>query len=70
MRITSLTAFFIAILGGVDTLIKGLFNFSLSAFILGEGTFAQRLFFCLVGAATVFFIVFVKTFRPFRTLCK
>jgi uncharacterized membrane protein YuzA (DUF378 family) len=70
MRITSLTAFFIAILGGVDTLIKGLFNFSLSAFIFVEGSFLQRLFFCLVGVATVFFVFFVKTFRPFKTLCK
>ena len=70
MRITSLIAFFIATIGGIDTLISGLFSFSLSAFILGGGTFAQRLFFCLVGVSTVFFVAFVKAFKPFKALCK
>ena len=70
MRITSLAAFIIAILGGVDTLVCGLFSFSLSAFVFGEGSFLQRLFFCLVGVATVFFVAFVKVFKPFKTLCK
>ena len=70
MRITSLTAFFIAILGGIDTLCKGLFSFSLSAFMFGDNTFLQRLFYCLVGSATIFFIAFVKMNKPFRALCK
>ena len=70
MRITSLTAFFIAILGGVDTLINGLLGLSLSALIFGDGSFLQKAFFCLVGVATVFFVAFVKAFKPFRTLCK
>ena len=70
MRITSLIAFFIATIGGIDMLISGLFSFSLSAFVFGEGSFLQRLFFCLVGVATVFFVAFVKVFKPFKTLCK
>lgn len=70
MRITSLIAFFIAVIGGADALINGLFSFSLSAFILGEGSFWQRLFFCLIGASTVFFVAFVKAFKPFKALCK
>ena len=70
MRITSLIAFFITVLGGADALINGLFSFSLSAFILGAGSFLQRLFFCLEGVATVFLVAFVKVFKPFRTLCK
>ncbi len=70
MRITSLTAFFIIVMGGLDMLCWGIFSFSISAFVLGEGSFLQRLFFCLVGTSTIFFVAFVKTYKPFRTLCK
>ena len=70
MRITSLTAFLILVLGGIDLLSKGLFGILLSAFVFKENSFLQRLFYCLVGASTVFFVCFVKTFRPFKALCK
>ena len=70
MRITSLLAFILIVLGGLELLLRGLFAFSPSSLIFGNGTFLQRLFFCLVGASTIFFVAFVKVFKPFKSLCK
>ena len=70
MRITSLLAFFIVILGGLDLLSFGLFKVFPSSILLGSGSFLQRLFYCLVGVATIFFILFVNVFKPFKSLSK
>ncbi|MBR2336743.1 MAG: DUF378 domain-containing protein [Clostridia bacterium] len=70
MRITALLAFVFLILGGLDMLFTGALGFCASAFILGEGSVLQRLFFCLVGVSAIFFMGFIKTYKPFKRLCK
>ena len=70
MRITSLIAFFAIILGSLDLLTCGLLKFLPSSLLFGEGSLVQRLYFCLVGASAIFFAVFVKIFKPFKSLLR
>lgn len=66
MRITVLLTNFLALTGGIDFLFSGLFGVSLSGLVLGVGSVWQRLYFCLVGASALFFVVVTLIYSPLK----
>ncbi|MBE5742080.1 MAG: DUF378 domain-containing protein [Clostridiales bacterium] len=70
MRITALLAYFFILIGAFDLFVLGLFSFSLSGFILGMGSVAQRIFYCIVGVSGLFFLFFGAIYKPFKSLSK
>lgn len=68
MRLTVLLAHLLLILGGIELLVIGLTGYSASAFIFGDGSFAQALYYCFVGVAGAVVLFFLIIFKPFKKL--
>ena len=70
MRITALLTYFLILMGSFDLLFTGVFGFSVSGFILGSGSFWQRLFYCFVGVSGIFYAFFGVIYKPFKSLAR
>ena len=70
MRITALLLNFLALTGGVELLILGLFGVSLSGLIWGVGSLFQRLYYCSVGVSAIFFVVVTIIYSPLKEWIK
>jgi len=57
-------------MGSFDLLFTGVFGFSVSGFILGSGSFWQRLFYCFVGVSGIFYAFFGVIYKPFKSLAR
>ena len=66
MRITVLLAHFLILTGALELLINSVFCISLSSVILGDASFWQRLFYCLVGVAGAVELCFAIIFKPYK----
>ena len=66
MRITALLLNFLALTGGIELLVFGLFGASLSGLIFGVGSLFQRLYYCLVGVSAIFFVVVTIIYSPLK----
>lgn len=67
MKITSIIAFFLVIVGALVWLMVGLFNFNLVAFIFGSSAaVVSRIIYSLVGIAGLWMIFYWAMYRPFR----
>ena len=70
MKITTIIAFCLVLVGALVWLMVGLFNFNLVAFIFGAGSVAvvSRIIYTLVGLSAIWMIFYWATYRPFRHL--
>ena len=70
MKITTIIAFILVIVGALVWLAVGLFNFNLVAMIFGYGSVAivSRIIYTLVGLAGLWLIFYWAAYNPFRRL--
>lgn len=68
MKLTSIIAFILVIVGALNWLLIGLFDFNLVASIFGPISFISRTIYTLVGIASLWIIFFIFAFRPFKNV--
>ncbi len=70
MKITTIIAFTLVIIGAIVWLLVGLFNFNLVAMIFGSGSGAiiSRIVYSLVGISGLWLIFYWIIYNPFRNL--
>ncbi len=70
MKITSIIAYCLVILGALVWLLIGIFDFNLVAFIFGSGAEAvvSRIIYSLVGISALWLIFIWAIYRPFRNI--
>ena len=70
MKITTIIAYSLVIIGGLVWLLVGLFNFNLVAMIFGSGTGAivSRIIYSLVGISALWLIFYWVVYNPFRAI--
>lgn len=68
MKLTSVIAFILVIVGALNWLLIGLFDFNLVAMIFGPISFISRTIYTLVGIASLWIIFFIFAFRPFKNI--
>ena len=68
MKLTSVLAFILVIVGALNWLLIGLFDFNLVAMIFGSISFVSRAIYTLVGLASLWIIFFIFAFRPFKNI--
>ncbi len=68
MRITSIIAFILVVVGALNWLLVGLLNFNLVAMLFGSLSFVSRTIYTLVGLAGLWIIFYIFTFKPFREI--
>lgn len=70
MKITTIIAYSLVIIGGLVWLLVGLFNFNLVAMIFGAGAGAiiSRVIYSLVGLSALWLIFYWVVYHPFRAI--
>lgn len=66
MKITSILAFILVIVGALNWMLIGLFKFNLVATIFGAASFVSAVIYTLVGLAGLWLIFFIFAFKPFN----
>ena len=70
MKITTIIAFILVLIGALVWLCVGLFDFNIVAMIFGAGTGAvvSRIIYSLVGVSALWMIFYWIVYNPFRTV--
>ncbi len=70
MKITTIIAFTLVIIGGLVWLLIGLFDFNLVSMIFGAGSMAlvSRIIYSLVGISAIWLIFYWAAYHPFRAI--
>ncbi len=70
MKITSIIAFTLVIIGALVWLLIGIFDFNLVAFIFGSGAQAMvsRIIYSLVGISALWLLFIWATYHPFKVV--
>ena len=70
MKIASIIAYSLVIIGALVWLLVGLFDFNLVAYIFGSGASAtvSRIIYSLVGVSALWLIFVWAVYRPFKTI--
>ena len=70
MKIASIVAYSLVIIGALVWLLVGLFDFNLVAYIFGSGASAtvSRIIYSLVGISALWLIFVWAVYRPFKTI--
>ena len=70
MKITTIIAFCLVIIGSLVWLMVGIFDFNLVAFIFGSGAGAvvSRIIYSLVGISSLWLIFYWILYRPFKAM--
>ncbi len=70
MKITTIIAFSLVIIGALVWLLVGVFDFNVVAFIFGSGASAvvSRIIYSLVGVSALWLIFYWITYNPFRAI--
>ena len=70
MKITSIIAFSLVIIGALVWLLVGIFDFNLVAFIFGSGASAlvSRIIYSLVGVSALWLLFIWATSHPFKVV--
>ena len=70
MKIASIIAYSLVIIGALVWLLVGLFDFNLVAYIFGSGASAtvSRIIYSLVGISALWLIFVWAVYRPFKTI--
>ncbi len=66
MKTINIIAYVLTIVGALNWLLVGLFNFNLVTSIFGTATFMSNLIFILVGISGLWLILFAVLYSPFR----
>ena len=66
MKVASIIAYVLVIVGAIVWLLVGLFNFNLVGAIFGAASLASRIIYSLVGLSGLFLIFFALAYRPFH----
>ena len=69
MKMTTIIAFSLVLIGAVVWLLVGLFDFNLVAYIFGSGANAvvSRIIYSIVGVSALWLIFYWIAYNPFRT---
>ena len=68
MKITSIIAFILVIVGALNWLLIGVLNFNLVALLLGVATIWSAIVYTLVGLAGLWMIFFIFMYKPFANI--
>ena len=70
MKITSIIAFSLVIIGALVWLLVGVFDFNIVAFIFGSGASAlvSRIIYSLVGVSALWLLFIWATYHPFKVV--
>lgn len=70
MKITTIIAFSLVIIGALVWLLVGIFDFNVVAYVFGQGTGAvvSRIIYSLVGISALWLIFYWICYNPFRAL--
>ncbi len=68
MKVTTIIAFILVIIGALNWLLIGLFSFDLVAMIFGTMSIVSRIVYALVGLASLWVIYFMVMYKPFRNV--
>ncbi len=70
MKITTIIAFILVLIGAVIWGMVGIFNFNVISLIFGSGSTAlvSRIIYSVVGAAAIWMIFVWIAYNPFKTL--
>ncbi|MBE5749569.1 MAG: DUF378 domain-containing protein [Clostridiales bacterium] len=70
MKITSIIAFSLVIIGALVWLLVGIFDFNLVAFIFGSGASAvvSRIIYSLVGISALWLLFIWAMYHPFKVV--
>ncbi len=70
MKITTIIAFSLVIIGALVWLLVGIFDFNVVAFIFGAGASAvvSRIIYSLVGVSALWLLFYWATYHPFRAI--
>lgn len=70
MKVTSIIAFILVIVGALVWGLIGIFDFNLVAFIFGAGSQAvvSRIIYSIVGVSALWLILSSTIYKPFSTL--
>lgn len=70
MKITSIIAFSLVIIGALVWLLVGIFDFNLVAFIFGSGASAvvSRIIYSLVGVSALWLLFIWAMYHPFKVV--
>ena len=70
MKITTIIAFILVLVGAIVWLLVGIFDFNLVAFVFGAGAGAwvSRIIYILVGLSALWMIFYWIIYNPFRTI--
>ena len=70
MKITSIIAFALVIIGALVWLLVGIFDFNLVAFVFGSGASAlvSRIIYSLVGISALWLLFVWATYHPFKVI--
>ena len=66
MKVTSIIAFILAIIGAINWLLVGLFKFNLVNWIFSFMPILASIAYVLVGLAGLWIIFFIFFYKPFR----
>ncbi len=66
MKIINVIAYVLTIVGALNWLLVGIFNFNLVSTIFGTATFFSNLIYILVGIAGLWLIFFAFMYKPFE----
>ena len=70
MKITTIIAFSLVIIGSLVWLLVGMFDFNLVAYLFGAGNMAvvSRIIYSLVGISALWLIFYWIVYNPFRVI--
>ncbi len=70
MKIATIIAFCLVLIGSIVWLLVGIFDFNLVAFIFGSGgdALVSRIIYSLVGVSALWLIFYWIVYNPFRTI--
>lgn len=68
MKVTTIIAFTLVLIGSIIWLMIGIFNFNLIAFIFGAGALIPRIIYSLVGISALWLIFYWIVYKPFSNI--
>ena len=70
MKITTIIAFALVIIGALVWLLVGVFDFNIVAYLFGVGSNAilSRVIYTLVGISALWLLFYWSSYHPFRTI--
>ncbi len=68
MKITTIIAFTLVIIGALVWFMVGVFNFNLVAFLFGAAGLVSRIIYSLVGVSALWLLFYWAIYNPFKSI--